>query len=90
MFGIEIPTEHSRGSWTYLVGDPNYFRAIYIDNPWDYDDGEFVFRFVVSYFEDNPDDYIWFGGDSWCYTAADIKELSTRPYDRMWCNKKLV
>jgi hypothetical protein len=90
LFRINVPDQYNGSSW--LTNDPNYFEAIYINNPGRYDEGEFIFRFVVSYFEDNPDDYLWYdsSGDDFYYTATDIKKLSTMPYNPSWYWKKLV
>ncbi|MCL1852953.1 MAG: hypothetical protein FWF88_07965 [Peptococcaceae bacterium] len=92
LYGVNVPGKSDYDSFTWLVNDPNYFEAIRINNPWSYDEGEFIFRFVVSYFEDNPDDYLWHdsASDDFYYTAEDIKKLSAMPYNPMWGEKKLV
>jgi hypothetical protein len=90
LFRVKVPDKYNISDW--LVNNQNYFEAIRIINPCSYDEGEFIFRFVVSYFEDNPKDYLWYdsASDDFVYTAADIKKLSTMPYNPMWSEKKLV
>jgi len=92
LFGVNTPEESDYDSFTWLVNEPNYFEAVYIRNPFRYDDGEFIFHFVVKYFEDNPDDFLWNDSTSekFFYTASDIKKLSTMPFDPMWSERKLV
>jgi len=92
LFRVNVPGKSDYDSFTWLVNDPNYFESIYIKNPCSYDEGEFIFRFVVSYFGDNPNDYLWYDSadDDFYYTAEDIKKLSTMPYNPSWYSKKLV
>ena len=92
IFVINVPGKSDYDSFTWLINDPDYFVAIRINNPMRYDKGEFIFRLMVSYFEDNTDDYLWYDGADgyWYYTADDILKLSKMPYNPLWSVEKLV
>jgi len=89
---ISEPGPLAYDSFTWLVNDPQYFRAIYINNLGKYDtDEELIFRLAVHYFAANLEDLFWYDGASdWCYTAQDIKQLCTMPYNPSWYTRKLV
>ncbi|MFC9706634.1 hypothetical protein ACFTRD_00580 [Paenibacillus sp. NPDC056933] len=87
-FNVNRVVENSYDSFTWLTQDENYFWAIDIENI--NHEYEFIYRFVVEYFKDNVEDYLWFDDADWYYTADDILKLSQRPYDPRWCSKKIV
>ena len=88
-FNIYKPDEAAYDSFTWLIHDKNYFWAL--DLKYLNDDYEFAFRFLSQYFrmEENKNDYLWFGGGDWYYTAQDIVNLSKKPYNPEWVSKKL-
>ncbi|MNW66208.1 hypothetical protein D3C74_446550 [compost metagenome] len=88
-FNVNAIEEDSLDSFTWLTQDENYFWALDIENI-KYEDYEFIYKFVVEYFKDNPEDYLWFDDAEWCYTADDIFRLSQRPYNPKWCSEKVI
>ena len=83
-FSIQKPDEFSYDSFTWLIGDKNYFRAL--DLEYLFGDYEFAFRFLAQYFslEENKEDYMWFDDAEWYYTAQEIVDLSKKPYNPYW------
>lgn len=86
-FNVNEVKEGSYDSFTWLTQNKNYFWALDIENI-KHEYG-FVYRFVLEYFKDNSEDYLWFDDASWYYTAADILTLSQMPYNSEWCSKKM-
>lgn len=88
-FNVNQIEEDSLDSFTWLTQDENYFWALDIENIKN-DQYEFIYRFVVEYFKDNPEDYLWFDDVEWYYTAADILKLSQSPYNPKWRSEKII
>lgn len=88
-FNVNTIEEDSLDSFTWLTQDENYFWALDIENI-KYDEYEFIYKFVVEYFKDNPEDYLWFDDAEWYYTADDILRLSQEPYNPNWCSEKVI
>ncbi|MEK5166564.1 hypothetical protein NYE69_30100 [Paenibacillus sp. FSL R5-0527] len=80
--------EDSYDSFTWLTQNKYYFWAIDIENI--NHEYEFIYSFVIEYFKENSEDYLWFDDDDWYYTADDILKLSHMPYNHEWCSKKIV
>ncbi|MCK6077942.1 hypothetical protein [Paenibacillus silvae] len=87
-FNINNVVEISYDSFTWLTESTDYFWALDIVNI--NHEYEFIYRFVVEYFKDNPQDYLWFDDAEWCYTAEDILQLSQRAYNPNWCSEKVI
>lgn len=87
-FNVNQVEEDSIDSFTWLTQDENYFWALDIENI--NHEYKFIFRFVVEYFKDNGEDYLWFDHAEWYYTAEDILKLSQMPYNSKWCSEKIV
>ena len=89
-FSIQNPDEFSYDSFTWLVHDKNYFRAL--DLEYLFGDYEFAFCFLAQYFslEENKEDYLWVDCNEWYYTAQDIVDLSKKPYHPHWAGIKLI
>lgn len=87
-FNVNEIEEDSYDSFTWLTQNKNYFWAMDIENI--NHEYEFIFRFVIEYFKDNSEDYLWFDDADWYYSAADILKLSQMPYNSEWCSKKNV
>ena len=89
-FSIQKPDKFSYDSFTWLIGDKNYFWAL--DLEYLFGDYEFAFRFLAQYFslEENKEDYLWVDCNEWYYTAQDIVNLSKKPYHPHWAGIKLI
>lgn len=87
-FNVNQVEEDSIDSFTWLTQSENYFWALDIENI--NHEYKFIFRFLVEYFKDNGEDYLWFDDAEWYYTADDILKLSQMPYDPNWCSEKIV
>ncbi|MCP1182357.1 hypothetical protein [Paenibacillus sp. 1781tsa1] len=87
-FNVNKVVEDSYDSFTWLTHSTDYFWAVDIVNI--NHEYEFIYRFVVEYFQHNREDYLWFDDAEWYYTADDILKLSQMPYDPNWCSKKIV
>jgi len=77
------------GSWH----NPDYFKAIdfSLTSAAERHD-DFFFKFATSYFEENPNDYLWYGSASLdcIYSADDIMKLKNAPYDKTWMYNKTI
>ncbi len=91
-FTIQNPDEFSYDSFTWLVHDKNYFRALNLEYLYGDYEFEFVFPFLAQYFsmEENKEDYLWVDCTEWYYTAQDIVNLSKKPYHPHWAGRKLI
>ncbi|MGO4532652.1 hypothetical protein AB4Z30_26515 [Paenibacillus sp. 2TAF8] len=89
IFNVHPIEEDSFDSFTWLTHDENYLWALDIENI-QYEDYEFIYKFVIEYFKDNPEDYLWFDDAEWYYTADDILRLSQKPYNPKWCSEKVI
>ncbi|WP_338591300.1 hypothetical protein V6669_04995 [Paenibacillus sp. Y5S-9] len=87
-FNVNKVVEDSYDSFTWLTHSTDYFWAVDIVNI--NHEYEFIYRFVVEYFQHNKEDYLWFDDAEWYYTADDILKLSQRPYNPKWCSEKVV
>lgn len=87
-FNINRAREDLYDSFTWLTEDKNYFWAADIENI--NHEYEFIFRFVIEYFKENSEDYLWFDDADWYYSASDILKLNQMPYNPEWCCKKIV
>ncbi|WP_405171719.1 hypothetical protein MHI12_04890 [Paenibacillus sp. FSL H8-0280] len=87
-FNVNKVVEDSYDSFTWLTHSTDYFWAVDIVNI--NHEYEFIYRFVVEYFQHNMEDYLWFDDAEWYYTADDILKLSQRPYNPKWCSEKVV
>ncbi|UOK64505.1 hypothetical protein MT997_08535 [Paenibacillus sp. OVF10] len=87
-FNVNKVVEDSYDSFTWLTHSTDYFWAVDIVNI--NHEYEFIYRFVVEYFQHNREDYLWFDDAEWYYTADDILKLSQRPYNPKWCSEKVV
>ena len=85
-FTIQNPDEFSYDSFTWLVHDKNYSRALNLEYLYGDYEFEFVFPFLAQYFsmEENKEDYLWVDCTEWYYTAQDIVNLSKKPYHPHW------
>ena len=87
-FNVNKVVENSYDSFMWLTQSTDYFWAMDIVNI--NHQYEFIYKFVVEYFKDNPEDYLWFDDAGWYYTADDILRLSQRPYNAKWCSEKVI
>ncbi|MGQ8870651.1 hypothetical protein [Paenibacillus sp. TSA_86.1] len=87
-FNANKVVESSYDSFTWLTQSTDYFWALDIVNI--NHEYEFIHKFVVEYFKDNPEDYLWFDDAEWHYTADDILRLRQRPYNPKWCSEKVI
>ena len=87
-FNVNKVVESSYDSFTWLTQSTDYFWALDIVNI--NHEYEFIYKFVVEYFKDNPEDYLWFDAAEWYYTADDILRLRQRPYNPKWCSEKVI
>ncbi|MDM5279688.1 hypothetical protein ACN9MH_05030 [Paenibacillus silvae] len=87
-FNVNNVVENSYDSFTWLTQSTDYFWALDIVNI--NHEYEFIYRFIVEYFKDNLEDYLWFDDAEWYYTADDIFRLSQRPYNPKWCSEKVI
>lgn len=87
-FNVNKIVESSYDSFTWVTQSTDYFWALDIVNI--NHEYEFIYKFVVEYFKDNPEDYLWFDDAEWYYTADDILRLRQRPYNPKWCSEKVI
>jgi len=87
-FNINPVDQDSYDSFTWLTQNEKYFWTIDIENI--KDDYAFIYHFVIAYFRDHPEDYLWFDDADWYYTAKDLFRLSNMPYNPLWSSEKIV
>ncbi|WP_434752750.1 hypothetical protein [Paenibacillus amylolyticus] len=87
-FTVNKVVENSYDSFMWMTQSTDYFWAMDIVNI--NHQYEFIYKFVVEYFKDHPEDYLWFDDAEWYYTADDIFRLSQRSYNPEWCSEKVI
>lgn len=87
-FNVNEVEKNSYDSFTWLTQNKSHFWAMDIENI--NHEYEFIFKFVVEYFKENSEDYLWFDDADWYYSACDISRLSRMPYNSKWCSQKIV
>ena len=87
IFTINNIDENLENSFNWLVPAKDLFWAIDIENIGTYHHQ--IFNFAVTYFVENPNDYLWLDSTKWVYSAEEIIKLSQLPYCPKWLYERV-